>query len=110
MTAQMRISPASPSLIHDLTSRSVFQAATAPTVLKNQLMLQGKSLVQQAHTGTLGSQQPGAEAGDCDGFLHPRAVGILWHFPWLFLAKMISFYKVQNHTDSSFDDLSVYKD
>lgn len=38
------------SLIHDPSSWSVFQAATAPTVLKNQLMLRGKSLLQQAHT------------------------------------------------------------
>lgn len=37
--------------------------------------------------------QPGAGAADGDGSLHPRAAGLLWHFPQLLLAKMISFYK-----------------
>lgn len=55
-------------------------------MLKNQLMLQGKSLLQQTHTETLGSHAVRAEAGDGDGFLHPRGVGILWpekQTPWL---------------------------
>jgi len=37
------------SLIHDLISRSELQTVTTPTVFKNQLMLQGKSLPQQVH-------------------------------------------------------------
>lgn len=55
-------------------------------MLKNQLMLQGKSLLQQTHTETLGSHAVRAEAGDGDGFLHPRGVEILWpekQTPWL---------------------------
>lgn len=55
-------------------------------MLKNQLMLQGKSLLQQTHRETLGSHAVRAEAGDGDGFLHPGGVGILWpekQTPWV---------------------------
>lgn len=53
-------------------------------------------------------RQPGAEAGDGDAFLHPRGAGILWHFPQLFLAKMISFHKCKiTHTAVLMTSVSI---